>query len=438
MWSPVLPPDTDMVITRSLRWSFAALTQIEASFGRPRDEEFPDPGTRVRIWLHDPPTYKKKLLPQSGNYPWFWAKLERLFGGSLQRHDPEPLNHLCWNARANSPNDRRERGCELEFSDTTSDRADVIQARDWLTIPFAKLQERTGEHFGNGSDILSDTDKIILVDGEPAARLAVSTAYNPTAHLTIGGFATQVAATGFAGVLIGGSPTLTRYSGHPTINEQAFRDWLASIESSLGRARMGIEPAMGLVNFYLRYGLRLRNVPCIYFRNSVFSFDQLVSAKLPDQVTIVVTDEFVWGLPNGDTNDVSFGKAIQENNLELEAAVIIASAVDLETLRENRIAWPGAKNATVRESLSTRSSILPSKLPTGGEFLPTSLPLLALEAVAANWGLDFGAFIAASLSKPKYAFLFEDYDVVIGTYLGDPVDVHALIMRKPPRPAKTR
>jgi hypothetical protein len=384
------------------------------------DEEFPDPGTRVRIWLREQPPDKQKLLQRNRNHPDFWTALDTLFGESSGRRRENPVELLRTLIGQTAPTLDVNVDLQLEFPDVEKHRSRVLEARDWLTIPFAQLLQRLPQSFFRSGEILSNTEEVLYVERRPVARLAVSSGFDPSADLTIGGFASHAAATGFVGVLIGTSPNLTRYSGEPIITEEVFRNWLTRIECSLGHAPLGFGRAVWYANFFLRYELRPMQIPCFFFRQSVLNFDQLASAELPDCVTIVVNEDFCWGLPNGDTDDVSFGKAVEGGDFELESDVIVAPAVNSSYPEENRIAWPRCKNATLLRGQSTDRDVFPS-----------GLPALAIEAVAKNWGIDCREIIASGPSEQDDAVLSEDYDIEIGTYLGAPILVHALMLRKP-------
>ena len=245
--------------------------------------------------------------------------------------------------------------------------------------------------------------------------------------VTIGGFATEMRVPGFPGVLIGDSPNLARTSGHPRIDTVTFRDWLKRAENGLAKAATEFGRGVWYASLSLEFQLRPTKIPCFLFRKAILGYDGLAAAKLPGTVSIVLEHSFRWTLPNGETTEMPFEKVVDSDQLQLESGIIVAPVIETGLHAADRgESWPRWNG----EFLPTFHSI-------DGRPFPWTLPLLAVEAVARNWGLDPEVLVHPVLDENRDE-LMTQFGAQIGTYAETPIKTNVLTLQRPRKTAGSR
>jgi hypothetical protein len=384
------------------------------------DECFPDPGTRVRIWLRIPPTEVQGLLSSdtAGSRD-LWAALERIWGCALSKRDDDRGELLRRLIEVTAPTLDVNVTSQIAVPEEQTSRVVVVRANDWLTIPFVKLLERLKGGASSGKQVLAGTDEVLRMNnGRAIARLAVSRGQDSKAVLTIGGFATEAGVQGFSGALLGHSPNLTRASGQPWMDVGTFRDWLKRVEDSLAIVCTEFGRGAWYASLFLEFELRPTKIACFLLQKAVLDFDGLAGAELPDTLSIVLSEDFRWTLPNGEITDIRLQDAVGSDHCQLDSGVILAPVINTGLFKQDRESWPRWRGA----DLATFHAI-------AGRPFPWTLPLLAVEAVAKNWGLDPEALVGQVLNEGD-AVLLLDLETQIGTYSGEPIKAQVLTLNR--------
>jgi len=388
------------------------------------EEWFPEPGTRVRIWLRRHPTESQGFLSRQRNSEWnLGATIARLVeraSSSSKGFDAlgELLSRLI---EVTTPTLDVTVASRIAVPGEEEDSRVVVQANDWLTIPFGQLLERIEDAYFPGRDVLVDSDAVLRTADRPVARLAVSRAQAPKAAITIGGFATGSWLRCFPGILIGHSPNLTRTSGRPWLDAKTLREWLQRAEGRLAEACTDFGQGSWYASLFLEFEVRPKKIPCFLFHRNVLHFDGMADAELPATVSIVLPEKFDWTLPNGNIQRVSFDDAARSEQLLLRPGIIVAPVIETSLHADDREGWP-----------RWGREVLPTFHTLDGQPFPWTLPLLAVEAVAQNWGIDPLELVGRGRE------LMPRFGIQIGTYAKAPLKTVVLTLRRPRNLTKSR
>ncbi|MCL4205717.1 MAG: hypothetical protein KJ000_24810 [Pirellulaceae bacterium] len=387
------------------------------------EEWFPKPGTRVRIWLRRHPSESQGLLSRLHSSQWIMAVIASMFErGSSSSNRVHALDELLSRLiTGTTPTlDVTVRSRIVEPGREAVYRS-VIEANDWVTIPFEQLLERMGVQSFPGMGILADSDAVLRMGDRPVARLAVSRALAPKAAITIGGFATGSWLRCFPGILIGHSPNLTRTSGRPWLDAKTLREWLQRAEGRLAEACTDFGQGSWYASLFLEFEVRPKKIPCFLFHRNVLHFDGMADAELPATVSIVLPEKFDWTLPNGNIQRVSFDDAARSEQLLLRPGIIVAPVIKTSLHADDREGWP-----------RWGGEVLPTFHTLDGQPFPWTLPLLAVEAVAQNWGIDPLELVGRGRE------LMPRFGIQIGTYAKAPLKTVVLTLRRPRNLTKSR
>ncbi len=156
-------------------------------------------------------------------------------------------------------------------------------------------------------------------------------------------------------------------------------------------------------------------------------FNGLAGAELPETISIVLSEDFRWTLPNGDITDIRFQDAIGSDHCQLDSGVILAPVINTGLCKQDREGWP---------RWGGRATDLATYHTIAGRPFPWTLPLLAAEAVAKNWGLDPKELVGQALNEGDDV-LMHDLEAQIGTYSGAPIKAEVLTLNRSLKPAES-
>ena len=395
------------------------------------DEWLPESGTRVRVWLSVAPMDQNGLLSNANRGPWAvrYTVQRALARGKRGFNDDEQIHDLLDRLiQTIAPTVDVTVRTQIDLDGRQTSRI-ALMANDWCTLPMRTLLDRLKDEIYQQIELVETSDRVVLMNDVPAARFVVSKSLDSKAVITVGGFRTKESMPGFAGVIIGQSPNLSRTYGKPWMGADSFRSWLQQAEDYLSPVLStcsDIRQVAWHANLFLEFEIRPTKLNCFVHQSGMINYEELARIKLPKTVLIALRTDVSINTSNNKRITVEIREAAKSSKIRLNSGTILAPVIQPEIHARDRDGWPQWSN----ELLHTFCVI-------GGQRFPWTLPLFALEAVARNWDVEPETLLSP-LRHAGGNLLVPELDALIGSNGNSPMTTLALKLERPAKKTNSR